>query len=127
MYKWTDEQGNIHYGEQPPNYQQAQNIAPPPPPGSSPESSSERINALRKGILKQTKDKAEAKQEAGEKAAHDKKVSAYCLQLNKRIASFQSKPRIRQKDKEGNYSYLADEQKQKQQKEMQQNRVKHCS
>lgn len=127
MYKWTDEQGNTHYGEQPPNRQQAQNIAPPPPPASSSTDSSDRINALRAGIFKQSENSKKTKQAAREQAQDDKEHKEYCGGLRKRLATFKDRPRIRQKDKEGNYKYLGEEQKQKQQQEMQQRLTKDCS
>lgn len=127
MYKWTDKEGNTHYGEQPPNRQQAQNIAAPPPPASSSAGSSKRIQSLREGILKQTEEGQKAKEAAQKKSAENQKMSDYCAQLRKRITAFQSRPRVRQKGEDGEYSYLGDQQKQKQQKEMQQRLAKDCS
>lgn len=127
MYKWTDEQGNTHYGEQPPNYQKAQNIAPPPPAASSSKGSSERMKALRTGILKQTEDGEKAKIEAQQKASEDKEMKAYCAQLRKRIKDLQSSTRVSQQDQDGNVNYLDTTQIQKQIKETQQRLAKDCS
>ena len=125
MYKWVDAEGNTHYGETPPDRQKAKNIAPPPPPalGSNKPSS---LKNLREGILKQTEDKAKSKEESAKKAIEDKERSAYCDNMRKRLAQFQTRPRIRQQDKDGNYAYLGDEQKQTQQQEMQKKIAKHC-
>jgi|GEM_PF-4337876 len=126
-YKWTDEQGNIHYGERPPNRLKATSIAPPPPPASSSSNSRERLKSIQEGILKQTKDRIKEKEEEKKKEKENEQISEYCEKLRKRITAFQNNSRIRQQDKEGSYSYLADEQKQKQQQEMQKKLAKNCS
>lgn len=127
MYKWTDEQGNTHYGEQPPNRENAQNITPPPPRASTEGSSLKRIQSLREGILTQAADSKKNKAELKEKALKEEKKSKYCDQLRKRLSDFQSFPRIRQKGEDGEYRFIDSTKKQKQEKEMQQRLAKDCS
>lgn len=123
MYKWTDAEGNTHYGERPPNRQQAENIAPPPPRSSTPGN---RINDLRSLILKQSEDNDKAKSEAAEKAKIDTSNQENCQKLRQRLTQFKNSPRIREKNKDGEYAFLDDEDRKKQVQEMQQRLAKDC-
>ena len=125
LYKWTDEQGNTHYGERPPNHQKAQSIAPPPPRASSFELDSKRTQSLREGILTQAAENRENKEKSQEAAQKEQEKEEFCTQLRQRLTTFQTTPRIRVEGEDGKHRYVDD--KQKQEKEMQQRLAKDCS
>jgi len=71
VYKWTDAEGNVHYGEQPPPQADAESVRPPPPPANAPSPASVLENLRKRS---KTSDEARAKraeeqQEAAEKQA----------------------------------------------------------
>ena len=126
MYKWTDADGSIHYGERPPNRGQATNIAPPPPPGTG-YNRPEDIKKIRDGIFQQTVDSVKAKEEAEKRIADDKASVAYCLRIKKKISTIKSNPRIKMTDKDGRASFLDESQKQQKIQKMKALLKEHCS
>ena len=47
IYKWTDADGNVHYGERPPPGAESREMAPaPPPPAGDVETSRQRLDRL---------------------------------------------------------------------------------
>ena len=66
MFKWTDENGNVQYGEHPPAGTDAKHIkaAPAPDSASKPDTPSlqERVDALDKRLATEAEQKAEAEQ-----------------------------------------------------------------
>jgi len=128
IYKWVDEEGNIHYGQQRPASVQAeqmrvQSYAPE-------DTSSYKRPALNSGDKGNTDKSANGDTETPEKKpetkAEKKQRMAACAQARKNLATMQSIGRIRSKDKDGNASFIT--QKQKEEK-IQQSRDlinKHC-
>lgn len=72
MYKWTDEHGNVQFGQFPPPGAEAEQMKPPPPPASRPDSNrptlQERVKALEEHKAEEQEQAAAAQQER-EKAA----------------------------------------------------------
>jgi len=128
IYKWVDEEGNVHYGQQRPASAKAeqmrvQSYAPE-------DTSSYKRPALNSGDKDNTDKSANSDAETPEKKpetkAEKKQRMAACAQARKNLTRMQSIGRIRSKDKDGNASFIS--QKQKEQK-MQQSRdliSKHC-
>jgi len=128
IYKWVDDQGNVHYGQQRPASVQSeqmrvQNYAPQ-------DTSSYKRPSLKtdseEDSDKNASDEAAANEEQPESKADKKQRLAACAQARKNLTRMQSIGRIKSKDKDGNYSFIS--QKQKEQK-MQQSRdliSKHC-
>jgi len=128
IYKWVDDQGNIHYGQQRPASIQSekmsvQNYAPQDTssykrPGSNTDSNGDKETG--------EGNEPEANEKKPESKAEKKQRLAACAQARKNLTRMQSIGRIRSKDKDGNASFIS--QKQKEQK-MQQSRdliSKHC-
>lgn len=111
IYKWTDSEGNIHYGERPPNGQSQQIRVPTAPPSSSrpassPSSQAEATKKLLDAFDKERKDKAEATAKAEkEKAVRDKN----CSNARKRVAGLSIGGRIYDITEQGERRYLEDD------------------
>jgi len=126
IYKWVDEQGNVHYGQQRPASVQSeqmrvQNYAPQ-------DTSSYKRPGLNTDNEnnKSTSSEAEKEEKKPESKAEKKQRLAACAQARKNLTRMQSIGRIKSKDKDGNSSFIS--QKQKEEK-MQQSRdliSKHC-
>lgn len=108
IYKWTDSEGNIHYGERPPNGQSQQIRVPSAPPSSgaaaaTPSSPADSRKNLLDAFDKERADKAEATAKADkEKAVRDKN----CSNARKRVASLSIGGRIYDITEEGERRYL---------------------
>lgn len=66
IYKWTDENGQVHYTQQPPADLPAEHITPPPPPPIDPEKAQQQVEELIES--QQTEESAEVKRQKVEQA-----------------------------------------------------------
>ncbi len=96
MYKWTDSQGVVHYGDHPPPGQETQTVAPPPPPasGSAEESKSlmERSQAVDKALSEQEK----AAAEAAKKKKQEAKLAEKCQRIRRTLDTLRNRNRVQQ-------------------------------
>jgi len=128
IYKWVDEQGNVHYGQQKPvdksvKKMDVQMHAPRDtssynrPGNKTGEEGAEDPNA------EQAEEKPEKKPET---AAEKKRRLAACAQARKNLATMQASGQIRSKDKDGNVGYLSEPEKQARIKSTRDLVSKHC-
>ncbi|MBL1275362.1 MAG: DUF4124 domain-containing protein [Ectothiorhodospiraceae bacterium] len=112
IYKWTDNDGNTHYGERPPGNNAKQIKVPKSTPNraKNPVTSQEATKRLLDAIDKERKDKNEAKDKmAKEKARKDKN----CSTAKRRVASLKLGGRRFEVDEQGERSYLSETEIQK--------------
>ena len=122
VYKWVDEQGQVHYGEH--------------PEGQDAEKMTIRTNETTKPREIKTDDKdadEQAESEAGqpEKAPVEKYVPAYekqrlCREANTDIANISSRGRMREADAQGNYRYLTEQERQQRLSAARKKQAKYC-
>ncbi len=123
LYKWVDAEGNINYGEYPPVGSEAQRLDPAAPP---PANSTRDMSKIRKGMLQAREDKDNAEAEEKAQAEKQAKTAAYCADLEQRISTYQSSPRIRRENAQGEYEYIGDEQKQQRLQALRDKQQKYC-
>jgi hypothetical protein len=108
IYKWTDSEGHVHYGERPPSGQAKQlqlhtKPAHTPTSTAKPSNQQEATKKLLDSFDKERKDKAEAEAKAAkEKAIRDKN----CSSAKRRIAGLKIGGRQYEVDEQGNRHYL---------------------
>ncbi len=108
IYKWTDSEGNVHYGERPPTTQAREIDLPKTPPssrGPAQGNSLQETNKLLETMRKEREDKA-AKKAAAEKER--KAREANCSGAKRRLAAYTIGGRIYEIDDQGERSYLSD-------------------
>ncbi len=111
VYKWTDENGQVHYGEKPGN--------------TGAEKVTIRTNETTtpRTIKKDEEEESEADEKDSEKEAEteDKLVEIqptkkekrrYCNEAKQDLATISSRGRMREIDSKGNYYYLTEKQRQ---------------
>ncbi len=83
MFKWTDANGNVQYGQHPPADANAENIQATPEPKSAPASPSlqQQVEAMDKRLAEESKQKAEAEQK--QQNAKNRKIN--CENARKNI------------------------------------------
>lgn len=101
IYKWTDEQGHVHYGERPPAGQATTQIAAPPSAGSAAQSQSGGIGRIplsnlptlppeeaerRRRIVEQMDAEREAKERAAFRDSDQGRLACGMLQAQLRDA-----------------------------------------
>lgn len=108
IYKWTDSEGNTHYGERPPNQQATQIKVPKGPTDTStprPVNQQDATNKLLDAFAKERKDKKEtANKVAGEKERRDKN----CSTAKRRVISLKLGGRQYEITDQGERSFLSD-------------------
>lgn len=129
IYKWTDAEGNIHYGsEKPADADTAENV---------------KINTSKTGVntgaealddLKQkTDDEAEKIKEEGIPAQPPvpslsmKEVKKRCQAARQDLATIQARAQLRERDEKGNVRYVSDKEKQQRLKAAKQQIREYCN
>jgi len=107
IYKWTDENGNVHYGDKPTTSSEQLNVSveAPSSPTTSDETREERRQRITESMtderLAREKQKAEAKQEKAEK-------NRQCVESKDRLKRYKRAGRLYNLDKDGNRNTLSD-------------------
>lgn len=104
VYKWVDEQGQVHYGARPPAGQSADQVriqaAPPPDPHL--QQRLERSKKQQQSWAEERQEKNEQKAEAAQAAA---KREQRCKQARSRLSGLQQSSRIYTTDPDGKRQY----------------------
>lgn len=96
LYKWVDDEGNVHYSQKKPRNQQFKRLKAPPP---TPENS--------KPLYKSNIPSEKPSNTAAAETVKNKKIRAdNCAQAKKNLNNFQIHRRIR--DKDGNVTVIDD-------------------
>lgn len=110
MFKWTDADGNVQYGQHPPAGAQAEHIQSAPAPAAAPASPSlqQQVEALDKRLAEEAEQKAAAEQEKQD--AENRKIN--CANAKSNIEKLnQGGHRLTQMP-DGSYQRLTEKQKQ---------------
>ena len=108
VYKWIDEDGQVHYGEQPGN-SGAEKITIRTNETTTPRT----INKDKLEIIESDKKKAEQPAaEPVEEEISSKEKRKLCNEAKSDIAAINSRGRLREIDEKGNYTYLTEQQRQ---------------
>lgn len=113
MYKWVDEDGNVHYTQTPPpaDVRQAETIKPPPDVNTDKarkdlEQEQELVDKIREQRLETKEEERLAQKEREQKEAN-------CKMARDRLASY-TQPRVRYTGEDGNRYYFTEEERQEQ-------------
>ncbi len=131
IYKWVDAEGNVHYGQQRPANASAERMRVPEHapvdtstykrPGFNSGTNTSSTNTK-----EAEKNTAEEDEEVKETKAEKKQRLANCKQIRDNLAIMESRGRIRSKDKDGNTTYLSEEEKQARMKKSRDTLAKSC-
>lgn len=128
IYKWTDSEGQVHYGERPPSGQAKQIKVPTAPahspaPAARPANQQEATQKLLDSFDKERKEKAETEAKAAKEQARREKN---CSSAKRRIAGLKIGGRQYEVDEQGNRHYLSEAEIQSRLAEAQQYADKWC-
>jgi len=111
MFKWTDANGNVQYGEHPPAGTSAEHIKATPEPGNSaPAASSlqQQVDALDKRLAEEAELKAESEQK--EQDVENRKIN--CTNAKNNLEQLQLGGHRLTRMPDGNYERLEEKEKQ---------------
>ncbi|HEV7165532.1 MAG: DUF4124 domain-containing protein [Gammaproteobacteria bacterium] len=126
VYRWVDKDGHVHYSQTPPSSTdvnaQTVNINPPAPDPTTLQNEQNLAQQL------QDKDKQDQKtQEQAAKAAQaQQQKKQICDVLQQRLAVLQQSGRVATVDAQGNKTYVSDDDRAKQEQQMQDQIAKSC-
>ena len=131
IYKWVDENGNVHYGQQRPDNSPAQKMnVQTHAPASAAYKRMDKLKNKNADGEENSEQQADAAPKEPEKKpetkAEKKRRLAACEQAKKNLKTMQAIGRIRSKDKDGNVNYLSQEQKEAKMKQSREMIKKHC-
>ncbi len=116
IYKWVDQDGVTQYGAKAPDEQDATKIQVSEQSTNDTTRGKAVSDATKKNIQQQA-DAAQQKKQADAKAASaadlEKQLQQNCELAKKNADALKTNPRVREKDAEGNFRYLAPEEHQK--------------
>ncbi len=128
--KWVDDQGQVHYSDQPPpSDAQSKTLRTTDenPDSTSGGTAENKTFVEREAELKKEKaEKQSAADKSAQKQAAEDTLKANCLSAQENLRSLQSGARIMQIDDKGERSYLNDTQLQQRIENAQQNVSKYC-
>lgn len=125
IYKWTDENGKVHYGDKPTTSSKQLNISEEKSTSStsSDETREERrqriTDAMTDDRLERDKKKAEAKKKKTDK-------NRLCVQAKDRLKNYKKASRLYNLDKEGNRNALSDASRKKATSDLEKEIRKNC-
>lgn len=122
LYKWTDEKGNVYYGQtKPTDFKAIEVNAPPPPPADSPD--------LNKPFAEQIlgKDGGKSSGPAPSSDIDPATKASQCAKARNNLTNLQNNARVRTKNPDGSVRLLSDEEKEAKLKESQKQVDYYCN
>ncbi len=116
FYKWIDQEGVTHYGAQAPAEQATTKVRTSEQSTNDATRGDAALESAKKSAQQQAEAQAQKKQ-ADTKTLNEaelaKQLQQNCEQAQKNIDTLKTNPRVREKDAEGNFKFLAPEEHQK--------------
>lgn len=110
IYRWTDAEGRVHYGDRPPASGAEKIVEPPPPSPLSPDEVNAQLEAIRAKRQAAAEEAARAREEKAKAEAERKQRAQECAAAQRQLDAMRSAQRIR--DADGHW-YTGDERIQK--------------
>lgn len=127
FYKWTDKDGNVHYGEKPPENTELQNIDTSTVNTMSAEESSRAARELNATMEDRRAYQQRQEQAKAKEARQKQQMQKRCKYMRNDLANLNRQMRIFHTNDQGERIYLDDEQRQKKIVELQKNVKQYCS
>ena len=126
IYKWVDDQGQVHYSQQAPESAPAELIKTPPPPPVDPAKAQREIDALIAQQEAAEQERQQAQQQAEQQAAQEAKLEQQCQDAKDALTAYQNHPGGRFYDENGNLQRIKEEERQQKIQELSNNIKQHC-
>lgn len=126
IYKWIDDNGQVHYSQQLPPGQQADIIKAPPPPAIDPAKAQQEIDTLieQQKANEQVSEDKTIQSEKEQKRA--RQIEKNCKAAKQNLKSYQDNPGRRLMDEHGNVTRPTEEERQQKIRESQQKVKEFC-
>ena len=89
MYKWVDENGNVHYGQRPPAGRPYERMRPAPRPSTPPDQAGKQLEQLRKQLEAAGQARIEADRKAAAQQAEAERRQRNCAIARRNLADLE--------------------------------------
>jgi hypothetical protein len=127
MYKWTDNQGEVHYTQFPPPGRKTEIMQPPPPPAEPPTGSENDLQKQLDTIKQQNDKQLQETREADQQAEIQKIHKKNCETAHKNLMNLNRGGNVRYMGPNGEAIRLTEEERQKRIDETNQQIKENCS
>jgi hypothetical protein len=127
MYKWTDDQGEVHYTQFPPPGRKTEIMQPPPPPAEPPTGSENDLQKQLDTIKQQNDKQLQETREADQQAEIQKIRKKNCETAHKNLMNLNRGGNVRYMGPNGEAIRLTEEERQKRIDETNQQIKENCS
>jgi len=126
VYKWFDEDGNVHFGDRPPQAENAEQVkVPKSAPASQAPDAAERRQTQQRMLDIYQEDREKKKQAKAEEKRKRKEMEARCVVARDRLKSFKDAV-LYDLEEDGKRSYYSEEKKQATIQQLEAQIKKHC-
>lgn len=122
IYRWTDAQGRVHYGDRAPASGAQKVVEPPPPSPLSPDEANAKLDAIRAKRATAAEEHAKAKEEKAKAQAEHRQRADECASARQQLDALRSAHRIRDENGE----WHTGEQRLAKERELEKAIAKHC-
>jgi hypothetical protein len=113
IYKWTDNNGEVHYTQQPPRGREAVTVRPAPPPPGNPEAERSELEQQMENLDQRQQEAAKRSAEAEQQASNQKIREKNCATARRNLAELQQGGIKRYRLPNGEVLRLNEEERQK--------------
>ena len=108
VYKWTDAQGRVHFGDRPPGEARSTSIAPPSPPTAPAPTDAERAARQQRLLDMYRDERLEKEEREAKQKADEEDRRRRCAYARDRLDRYERSPRIYDPQSSGERRYLSD-------------------
>jgi hypothetical protein len=108
VYKWTDAQGRVHFGDRPPGEASTTAIAPLAPPAAPAPTDAERAVRQQRLLDMYRDERLEKEEREAKQKAEDEERRRRCAHAKDRLDRYERSPRIYDPQQNGERRYLSD-------------------
>ncbi len=126
MYKWIDDQGQVHYSQYPPRDRQVQTIVPPPPPATPAAEAQKKLEETLRGLDETRKAREASEQKATDEAAEAERNRRNCAAAQANLERLTTGGRKKIVGEDGVAYYMTEEERQKRVQEARDQIDKYC-
>jgi len=112
IYTWTDDTGQVHYSQQPPNGQQVQQVDVPTPPAIAPVETSNEIQELINLQSQQDEYESYKSEFNNDKKRYQENKQQNCEIAKSNLAKYQISANRKIRDADGNITRLTEDDRQ---------------
>lgn len=112
IYRWVDDEGVVHYTQNPPNDRDSTRVEGADPPAEDPEASRKRLEQLNEDTTTEVYKRQLEREAEAEEAERTEQNASRCRELRDKRNKLANSPKVRAQTEDGDYRVLPYEERQ---------------